>query len=222
LAINGPWLLDHAASLTAITPLDENLKTQFQDEIVIGGEYQFGGYWSAGARYVHRQLSRIIEDIGTFTDPADPILLTGYVIGNPGEGFFGAPFDKPVRDYDALELTLQRRLHQNWQLYTSFVWARAKGNHEGLCQACDQLDPNINARTTFRRSSRTRSARCVRTSRPVQGARVVHVRLGPDLSEAFVLSSGVPISAQGPEIYNGYGDGVIFLLPRGSEGRTDL
>ena len=28
------------------------------------------------------------------------------------------------------------------------------------------------------------------------------------------------MSAQGPEIYNGYGDGTIWMKPRGSEGRT--
>ena len=55
-----------------------------------------GGYWSVGARYVHRALRRIIEDIGTFTNPADPLELTGYVIGNPGEGFFGGAVREAV------------------------------------------------------------------------------------------------------------------------------
>ena len=100
------------STLTAITPLDEDLKTQFQDELVFGADYQFRGYWSAGARYVHRALKRIIEDIGTFTNPDDPLELTGYVIGNPGEGFFGAPFEKPERNYDALELSLPRAAEQ--------------------------------------------------------------------------------------------------------------
>ena len=43
---------------------------------------------------------------------------------------------------------------------------------------------------------------------------------GLTLSEGFLLSAGVPVSAQGPEIVNGYGDGTIFLQPRGSVGRT--
>ena len=40
------------------------------------------------------------------------------------------------------------------------------------------------------------------------------------VSEGFFLSAGIPISAQGPEIVNGYGDGTIWLKSRGSEGRT--
>ena len=90
--------------MTAITPLDEDLKSQFEDQLIFGAEYQFRPAWSVGARFINRELRRIIEDIGTFTNPADPLELTGYVIGNPGEGFFGAPFDKPSRSYNALEL----------------------------------------------------------------------------------------------------------------------
>src|SRR6185503_14070297 len=44
--------------------------------------------------------------------------------------------------------------------------------------------------------------------------------MGLTVSEGFFASAGVPISAQGPEIYNGYGDGTIYLKARGSEGRT--
>jgi hypothetical protein len=223
LAIHGPWTQFRDVSLTVITPLDENLKTQFQDEWVLGGEYQFGGYWSAGVRYVHRDLSRIIEDIGTFTDPTDPILLTGYVIGNPGEGFFGAPFDKPVRDFDSVEFTLQRRLHQNWQLYASFVYARARGNHEGLYMSgYDQLDPNINALYDIPSFLPNADGK-MRADRPfifkAHGSYMFN--WGLTVSEAFTWTSGVPISAKGPEIVNGYGDGTIFLLERGSNGRTD-
>jgi hypothetical protein len=40
------------------------------------------------------------------------------------------------------------------------------------------------------------------------------------LSEGLFFSGGIPVSAQGPEIYNAYGDGTIWLRPRGSQGRT--
>ena len=50
--------------------------------------------WSVGVRFVDRELKRVIEDFGIFTDPSDPPLLTGYVIGNPGEGNFGAPYEQ--------------------------------------------------------------------------------------------------------------------------------
>ena len=68
------------------------------------------------------------------------------MIGNPGEGFFGAPFDKPTRSYRALELSLQKAFSNRWHLNSSFVYAKANGNHEGLYMSgYDQLDPNITA-----------------------------------------------------------------------------
>jgi len=42
---------------------DQNLKPMFQDEWIIGGEHDFGNGWSIGARFVHRKLGRLIEDI---------------------------------------------------------------------------------------------------------------------------------------------------------------
>ena len=167
-------------------------------------------------------MRRIIEDIGTFTDPEDPLALTGYVIGNPGEGFFGAPFDKPSRSYRALELTMQKAFANRWHLNSSFVYARASGNHEGLYMSgYDQLDPNITALYDIPSFLPNSDGR-LRADKPY------HFKLfaayafdwGLTISESFQLSAGVPISAQGPEIVNGYGDGTIFLLPRGSQGRT--
>ncbi len=222
LAINGPWQVRRVSELTAITPLDEDLKSQFEDQLIIGAEYQFMPAWSVGARFVNRELRRIIEDIGTFTNPDDPLELTGYVIGNPGEGFFGSPFDKPKRSYNALELTLQRAFSGNWHLNSSFVFAKASGNHEGLYMSgYDQLDPNITALYDIPSFLPNSDGR-LRSDKPYQfkvfGAYAFP--WGLTLSEGFMISAGAPISAQGPEIVNGYGDGTIFLLERGSQGRT--
>jgi hypothetical protein len=222
LAINGPWSVDHVTSLTAITPLDENLKTQFEDQFALGYERQFGSHLSGGVRYVDRSLKRIIEDIGTFTDPTNPLALTGYVIGNPGTGFFGAPFTGPTRHYRAVEFTVQKALAENWHLTSSLVFAHATGNHEGLYMSgYDQLDPNITALYDIP-SFLPNSDGKLRADRPFQfkahGAYVT--KWGMTVSEGLVISSGVPVSAQGPEIVNGYGDGTIFLQPRGSAGRT--
>jgi outer membrane receptor protein involved in Fe transport len=221
LARNGPWTVRRTSTLTALTPLDEDLKTQYEDQVIIGGEYQFMPAWNFGVRFVNRELRRIIEDIGTFTDPTDALALTGYVIGNPGEGFFGAPFDKPKRSYKALEFTVQRAYTDNWHLNSSFVFARATGNHEGLYMSgYDQLDPNITALYDIPSFLPNADGK-LRADKPFQfklfGAYSIK---GLTLSEGFLLSAGVPISAQGPEIVNGYGDGTIFLQPRGSQGRT--
>jgi outer membrane receptor protein involved in Fe transport len=222
LAQNGPWTVRRTSSLTALTPLDEDLKTQYEDQFIVGGEYQIGAVWSVGARYVDRQLRRIIEDIGTFTDPTAPEALTGYVIGNPGEGFFGAPFDKPSRSYRALELSLQKHFSNRWHLNSSFVYAKANGNHEGLYMSgYDQLDPNITALYDIPSFLPNSDGR-LRADKPYYFKVFTAYAFdwGLTVSEGMFVSAGVPISAQGPEIVNGYGDGTIFLLPRGDEGRT--
>jgi hypothetical protein len=171
---------------------------------------------------VNRELRRIIEDIGTFTDPSDPLALTGYVIGNPGEGFFGGPFDKPTRSYRAVELTLQKALSNRWHLNSSLVFAKAKGNHEGLYMSgYDQLDPNITALYDIP-SFLPNSDGKLRADKPYQFKLYSAYTFdwGLTLSEGFLASAGVPISVQGPEVVNGYGDGTIFLQPRGEGGRT--
>jgi len=222
LDTNGAWNVRTQSALTALTPLDEDLKAQYQDEIVVGTDYQFSNSWSVGARYVDRSLKRVIEDFGIFTDPSDPQLLTGYVIGNPSEGAFGAPYDAPKRYYRAVELTLQRAKTNNWQLLTSFVYAKAKGNYEGLyISGYDQLDPNITALYDIP-SFLSNAYGTLRADKPYQFK--VHgaytFPFGLTVSEGFFLSAGIPISAQGPEIYNGYGDGTIWMKTRGTEGRT--
>jgi outer membrane receptor protein involved in Fe transport len=222
LAINGTWEEFSHLSLTALTPLDESLKAQYQNEFIVGGEYQFTPVWSASVRLVDRELKRVVEDFGIFTDPSDPLALTGYVIGNPGEGNFGAPFPKPERYYRAVELTLQRAQSNHWQLFSSFVYAKAKGNYEGLyLSGYDQLDPNLTAAYDIP-SFLNNGLGPLRSDKPFQFK--VHSAysfpFGLTISEGFFLSAGIPISAQGPEIVNGYGDGTIWLKTRGTEGRT--
>ena len=75
--LNSGWRRTAVTTLPAATatPIDEALKAQYQDEWLIGGEYQFSTFWSAGARIVNRQIKRVIEDMGA-RRPDDPLLLT--------------------------------------------------------------------------------------------------------------------------------------------------
>ncbi|HEX6179460.1 MAG TPA: TonB-dependent receptor, partial [Thermoanaerobaculia bacterium] len=219
------WYKSAATVLTAATatPLDRDLKAQYQDEIIVGGEYQFGTVWSAGVRLVNRELKRVIEDFGTFADPEDPLHLTGYIIGNPGEGSLGAPYQKPERYYRAAEFTVQRAFRDNWQFVGSYTYAQAKGNYEGLFMSgYEQLDPNITALYDIPSFGSNAYGR-LRADRPVNLKLHSSYRFpfGLTVSEGFFFGSGMPISVLGPEIYNGYGDGTINLAPRGSNGRTE-
>jgi outer membrane receptor protein involved in Fe transport len=222
LAINTPWSVYRAFTQFAMTPVDEHLKSQFEDQFAIGAEYQVGGHLSVGARYVDRSVKRVVEGIGTFTNPADRLQLTGYVITNPGFVDFGAAFERPSRHYRALEFTASKALADNWFLASSFVYAHATGNYEGLyLSENDQLDPNITLLYDIPSFVPNQNG-ALRADRPYQFK--IHsaytVRPGLTLSEGLLVSAGVPVSAMGPELVYGYGDGSIFMLPRGSKGRT--
>lgn len=220
-ASNG-WKKFRSVPLVNETALDSEIKMQYQDEYILGGEYQFGAVWSVGLRLVQRDLERVIEDFGTFADVTDPTLLTAYVIGNPGEGLYGAPYDKPSRRYQAAELTLQRAFANNWQVYASYVYAKGEGNHEGLFMSgYEQLDPNITALYDIPSFLPNADGK-LRADRPYIFK--VHSSyafpFGLNIGEGFYYSAGAPYSALGPELTNGYGDGTIFLQTRGDAGRT--
>lgn len=89
------------------------------------------------ATYIHNSLNRTIEDLGALVN-GDEV----YFYANPGEGValmtptsgatksFATP--KPVRKYDALELTLNKRFSANWFGGASYVLSRLYGNYSGL------------------------------------------------------------------------------------------
>src|SRR5439155_837388 len=74
-----------------------------------------------------------------------------YVIGNPGEGL-GAitpsnaktgsfPTPLPLRQYDALELTLSRRFSQNWFASANVTISRLYGNYAGIGKSDEITTP---------------------------------------------------------------------------------
>ncbi len=115
--------------------IEPNLKPMETWEAQIGVDHQLTMNIQIGARFVHKEIVRTIEDVG--------ILLPGigeiYVIGNPGEGITidvsDLPYAKPVREYDALELVLDKRFSDNWSLRAYFTLSRLWGNYSGLANS---------------------------------------------------------------------------------------
>src|SRR5437867_510458 len=221
--LNTDWSLFRTQNLGEFNGvLDEHLRPQYDDEFVLGFEYQFAAAWNASMRLVNRRIGRVIEDLGIFEDPDDPLEVTGAVVGHPGERSSDRFWPKPRRDYRAVELTVQRRRTDNWQFYSSFVWARARGDYEGLYQSSsDNLSPNWTGAYDLPSLLQNAYGK-LPADRPYElkvfGSYAFPWRLS--VSEAFFLSAGAPISALGPEIYNFGADDAIFLKPRGSAGRT--
>jgi hypothetical protein len=87
-----------------------------------------------------------------------PYLELVFVIGNPSSGIsssFGPyPYVPPVREYDALELTFDRRFADRWSLRAYYTLGRLWGNFSGLVSTDEQLrfgDP-VNPTASVRRN----------------------------------------------------------------------
>jgi len=130
---------------TAINNTDPNIKPMFQDSFNGGVDTQIGGTMALGIHVIHNNLGRTIEDMGALVN-GDSI----YVIGNPGEGQntltpasypatanFATP--KPKRQYDALEVTLERRFSKNWFGSANYTLSRLYGNYSGTANS-DEID----------------------------------------------------------------------------------
>jgi hypothetical protein len=127
---------------------DPDLKPMSQDSFSAGSEYQLSGRSSIGLHVVHNNLVRTIEDIGALDASGNE----AYVIGNPGEGLatiqspsgatpIGQALPKPKRQYDALELTYNRRFGNNWFASGSYVLSRLYGNYSGIGSS-DEITPS--------------------------------------------------------------------------------
>ncbi len=131
--------------------LDPNLKPYKSQELVFGGERELTQVLSVGVRYVHKQLDRVVEDTGALDAQQNEI----YVIGNPSEGPLlyaytlangtKIPLPKPKRDYDAVEVSLNKRMANRWSGRASYMWSRLYGNHTGLGQGDEngRSSPNV-------------------------------------------------------------------------------
>jgi hypothetical protein len=127
---------------------DPNLDPMKSQELSFGFEQQFAGQWAGAVRYIHKQIDKAIEDIGTITPDGNE----AYVIGNPGFGPATiahldptVELPKAVRDYDGVEFTIEKRLANNWSIRSSYLWSRLDGNYPGLSQTDEngRTSPNV-------------------------------------------------------------------------------
>jgi len=132
---------------TAINNTDPDIKPMYQDSFNAGVDQQLGGNMSLGIHYIHNNLGRTIEDMGALVN-GDSV----YVIGNPGEGQntvtpasyaptanFATP--KPKRQFDALEVTLERRFSKNWFGSANYTYSRLYGNYSGTANSDEIQTP---------------------------------------------------------------------------------
>ena len=209
-----------------IEPVDPDLKGQYSDEFILGGETTFRGLYVLGAKYIRRYVGRVVEDALDVNSP-----IGDYFIMNPGFSQTGKEYPRAVRDYKGVELSAQRKFadHYTWQ--ASYLWSKLDGNYEGTFQGIGgpdgtgQLDPNIN-------SAFDEPAFLVNNHGPLSGDRRHQLKangyyewaFGLSLGASFRYMSGTPVTRLGnadqvqPFPYAGRWE--LFLTPRGVEGTT--
>ncbi len=196
-------------------PVDPNLKSAANDEIVAGAEYEVLPNARVGLNYTYRNLVRTVEDMSN--DEANT-----YFIGNPGEGIADT-FPKAKRTYHAVTASFVKTFSDLWLAQLSYTWTQLRGNYDGLYRPeNNQLDPNLNS--TFDLKSLllnqdgplaadiTHNVKLY-VAKEFVVAPVVSLTIGL----SFNAASGPPINYLGAQVL--YGPGEAYILTRGSGGR---
>jgi hypothetical protein len=130
-----------------------NINSKF-DRVInpIPHVYSVGGAIPAACR---NSGGTVLFNIPEVTDSAGNVLGAVCFEPNPLAGEFGVDgipdgFPDPVHKYRALELELNKRFSDNWQLLSNWRIARLKGNYEGhLRNDNGQTDPGISSLFDF-------------------------------------------------------------------------
>jgi len=126
-------------------------------------ERQIRPQTSIDVRYIYRNVGRVLEDVADAPMAAYELGVPGtesveYILTNPtsatpvlpASAFLGASFDDPVHTYNAVEVTLNRRLMNHWSALGSYRWSRLRGNFEGFYRDDNgQSDPGITSLYDF-------------------------------------------------------------------------
>ena len=125
--------------------VDPNMKPFKAQEFVVGVDHELSRLIRVGTRYVHKWVNNAIEDIGVQVVGIGEV----FYIANPGYGLGAYPLTTafprtpfPVRDYDALEVTFNRRLQNNWSLSANVTFSRLYGNYSGLSNSTSESNRN--------------------------------------------------------------------------------
>jgi len=212
--------------------VDPDLKPMESWEMQLGVDHQLTNTIQVGARYVHKEITRAIEDVGFFYPGVGQV----YIIANPGEGIVADPqpnglvFPKPEREYDALELTFEKRFADNWSLRAYYTLSNLSGNYSGLANSDEQnnvgdaarLSPNVSRLYDVVESMYDQNAELVygdlATNRTHQlGAQALYnFDFGLSVAATQYIGSGTPVSTIGD--VNG---GFFYPFGRGDLGETD-
>jgi hypothetical protein len=234
-----------------VTP---GISGQYSDELIIGTEYEVLPDVKIGINYTHKTLPNVIEDIFlagspdygitnpgvNFDDEAatlashaaqeqmssDPKVKTqGELDASRATAMLRTKyFDKPYRNYDAIQVQLTQRPTKHSLVLASYTYSKEEGNFPGLFSTeTGQLDPNITSEYDLPGLLANRYG-------PMGLDRPHNVKVDGfyqfDLKQAGLITLGASLRAQSGIPHNvlgadlTYGPSESYLLARGSAERS--
>jgi len=212
--------------------IDPNLSPMKSQEFTVGFDHEFSKFMAGGIRYVHKNVIKVIEDVGVYNGVAE-----NYFIANPGFGLaeytLGTEFPaqpRAKRDYDAVEMRLEKRYADNWYLRASYTWSRLWGNYPGLASSDEtstgtaRTSPNVNRLFDALVMSFDGAGQPVYGALPTDKMHqfklngIYDLPWNMTLGANFYMASGTPVSTS-----VGIQSGVeypVFIYGRGNLGRS--
>ena len=204
---NQKWVYLNSGRLA----VDPDLKPQATNELTAGAEYEIIKNGRLSVTYIRRWMRNVVEDMSRDEGST-------YFLGNPGHGI-ASDFPEAERTFDAGILAFTKTFSDNWLLQASYTLSRLEGNWEGLFRAqTGQLDPGTNSDFDLVDLTKNRSGPCGRSPPRAEALRRLRHPGGAAPSrehrrEPIARVSGAPTTPLGGRVY---GNGEVFLLPRGS------
>lgn len=131
----------------SIPIIDPFIQSPRQTEYTFGVSHEIGNRFLLQGRYIHREIDRAIEDIGSFNEQGSEF----YFLANPGFGILcnglvdeNLPCPKADRKYDALTLEFGKNSNRYF-MNLDYTYSRLEGNYSGLASSDEfgRAAPNI-------------------------------------------------------------------------------
>lgn len=132
--------------------IDPNISMPYVDQFTVGFERQLLQDLTVGVTYIYRDFRNFIDRVNTtgqfekvadsYTDPETGIVYNipyytqtnpgdnTYVLTNPTKGKYSIVGFTPFRKYDCIELQVNKRFSNRWQLMLSYVYSKNRGTYD--------------------------------------------------------------------------------------------
>jgi len=192
---------------------DPDLKPVSQREISLGGEKQLMENLSFTVRFVNKHLRYVIEDVGFMVPGVGEV----YYEANPGYGYTlhigngTGKMDpkypetpKAKREYYAVNVSLDKRLANNWLGGFSYTWSRLTGNSSGLSASDEFGRTSPYVERQFDNWAMTVDKQLNYVDGPLNTDRTHFFKLYAAYSFPFHLTLGTVVNAMGGQPFTEY------------------